>query len=289
MIKIRLNNRLQKRLFESVDSQKDEILRKWGYDPKKKIETKVDVNPVSMSAFLGICEQPDGMSSPQPKHQLAFGKLYEAGTVYPLKKWKYTLFQLLGVKSQFAAWRPIVKYLTNISDIFFTWNDNIDTMATDGASIAMNPVFFQGLLDICDGKWSAVLFVLVHELYHIILRHNYRGEGISMNNDSNIQFDRDTSNIAADYEVNISIVNELGERSKINPQAKMTVWDGNFVSDTIGGYYDEKYNLKSYEDIYRDIYKTKKMIDEGIPQEIRKIIEKAKEKALAEIEQIEGY
>ena len=110
-----------------------------------------------------------------------------------------------------------------------------------------------------------------------------------MNNDSNIQFDRDTSNIAADYEVNISIVNELGERSKINPQAKMTVWDGNFVSDTIGGYYDEKYNLKSYEDIYRDIYKTKKMIDEGIPPEIRKIIEKAKEKALAEIEQIEGY
>jgi predicted metal-dependent peptidase len=90
-----------------------------------------------------------------------------------------------------------------------------DTMATDGANIYINPKF---TMDITDEQ---ALFVLCHEIMHVVLEHHSRMGSRNLQN----------WNIASDYELNPYLVDEgLLRATDLNPGTK------NF-----SGLYDKKY------------------------------------------------
>lgn len=98
----------------------------------------------------------------------------------------------------------------------------VSTQATDGYNLLVNPQFTANL------DFTGKVFVLAHEIMHCVLNHMRRGKG----------HDPEKSNIAADYECNITLVDlEL------------------FQFDTIkklGAYIDKKYSGWGYEKIYAD-------------------------------------
>lgn len=103
----------------------------------------------------------------------------------------------------------------------------IQTQATDGVNLFINPQFTAKL------NLSEKCFVLAHEIMHCVLNHMRRGRG----------HDQKRSNIAADYECNITLSDASGQM-------------GLFKKSTIKGmdaYIDEKYNNWGYEKIYKDV------------------------------------
>lgn len=96
----------------------------------------------------------------------------------------------------------------------------VPTQATDGYSIYINPQFTYNM------DLTGKVFVMAHEIMHCVLNHMRRGKS----------HDPEKSNIAADYEVNISLV-DLG----LVKQA---------VIDKLGGLIDTKYSGWGYEKIY---------------------------------------
>lgn len=96
----------------------------------------------------------------------------------------------------------------------------VSTQATDGYSIYVNPQFTYNM------DLTGKVFVMAHEIMHCVLNHLRRGK----------HHDPEKSNIAADYEVNISLV-DIG----LVKQA---------VIDQLGGLVDTKYSGWGYEKIY---------------------------------------
>ena len=103
----------------------------------------------------------------------------------------------------------------------------VTTQATDGVNLFINPQFTYEL------SLSEKTFVLAHEIMHCVLNHMRRGKG----------HDKARSNIAADYECNITLSDATGQM-------------GLFKKSTIKGmkaYIDDKYNTWGYEKIYDDV------------------------------------
>lgn len=98
----------------------------------------------------------------------------------------------------------------------------IPTQATDGVNIFINPQFTANL------DLTEKVFVMAHEIMHCILNHLRRGKG----------HDPERSNVAADYECNITIA-DMG-LIKIETQKK------------VGALVDPKYSGWGYEKIYDD-------------------------------------
>lgn len=99
----------------------------------------------------------------------------------------------------------------------------VQTQATDGYNLFINPQFTYNL------SLTEKCFVMAHEVMHCLLNHMRRGKGHNPKK----------SNIAADYEVNISLSDDLGL----------------FKFDTIknlGALIDKKYLGWGYEKIYAD-------------------------------------
>lgn len=96
----------------------------------------------------------------------------------------------------------------------------VPTQATDGYSIYINPQFTYNM------DLTGKVFVMAHEIMHCVLNHLRRGKS----------HDPERSNIAADYEVNISLV-DIG----LVKQA---------VIEQLGGLVDTKYSGWGYEKIY---------------------------------------
>lgn len=98
----------------------------------------------------------------------------------------------------------------------------VSTQATDGYNIFINPQFTYNL------DLTGKVFVMAHEIMHCLLNHLRRGKS----------HDPKKSNIAADYEVNASLV------------------DMGLVKSTtitkLGALYDKKYSNWGYEKIYDD-------------------------------------
>lgn len=109
-----------------------------------------------------------------------------------------------------------------VSRLRFIYTFKVQTQATDGFNILVNPQFTYNL------SMSEKVFVMAHEIMHCLLNHLRRGKG----------HDHTKSNIAADYEVNITLV-EMGLAS---------------IGDIkkIGALVDEKYKNWGYEKIYAD-------------------------------------
>lgn len=107
-----------------------------------------------------------------------------------------------------------------ISKLRFIYTFQISTQATDGFNIFVNPQFTYNL------DLTGKTFVMAHELMHCLLNHMRRGKGL----------DHQRSNIAADYEVNITLVDiKLFKEETINK---------------IGGLIDKKYKNLGFEKIY---------------------------------------
>ena len=99
---------------------------------------------------------------------------------------------------------------------------HVETQATDGYNLFVNPQFTAGL------DLTGKVFVMAHEIMHCVLNHMRRGA----------QHDPKKSNIAADYEVNCWI-NDIGLIKSS-------------VMEKIGALYDKKYSGWGYEKIYDD-------------------------------------
>ena len=107
-----------------------------------------------------------------------------------------------------------------INKLRIIYTFHVDTQATDGYNLFVNPQFTYNL------DLTGKVFVMAHELVHCLLNHMRRGKG----------HNPERSNIAADYEVN-SYIDEIG---LIKPS----------VMQKLGALYDKKYSNLGYETIY---------------------------------------
>lgn len=121
--------------------------------------------------------------------------------------------------NRFSYFAPALKALTPI------YTNAVDTMATDGIRLFMNPRFTDGLTD------QQTIFVLLHECMHNILNHMTREKQAG-------HTDHTRANIAADYECNGILEDE-------NLVKKGT-------TKSLHGYIDLKYSGWAYERIYAD-------------------------------------
>ena len=112
-----------------------------------------------------------------------------------------------------------------ITSLQFVYTYKVDTQATDGFRVFVNPEFTDSL------DHTGKVFVMAHELMHCLLNHLRRAKKIDAMNEK--------GNIAADYEVNQTLVDM-----------------GLFKSSTIEklqGYIDSKWSRVSFETIYGKI------------------------------------
>ena len=110
-----------------------------------------------------------------------------------------------------------------ISKLRFIYTFRVSTQATDGFNVFVNPQFTAGL------DFTGKCFVMAHELMHCLLNHMRRGKG----------HDHERSNIAADYEVNVTLA-DIG----LFKEATMK---------KLQAYIDMKYRGWGYEKIYDTI------------------------------------
>ena len=103
----------------------------------------------------------------------------------------------------------------------------IQTQATDGVNLFINPEFTDKL------NLTEKTFVLAHEIMHCVLNHLRRGK----------QHDPQRSNIAGDYECNVTLSDINGGMGLFK---KATI-------KNMGAYIDEKYASWGYEKIYDDV------------------------------------
>lgn len=111
-----------------------------------------------------------------------------------------------------------------IGSLRMIYTFKVNTQATDcGTTIFINPQFTYNL------DFTGKVFVMAHEVMHCLLNHGRRGEG----------HDHERSNIAADYEVNDTLVSmDLFKEQTIK---------------NLKGYIDMKYANMGYEEIYKII------------------------------------
>ena len=107
-----------------------------------------------------------------------------------------------------------------ISKLRFIYTFRVKTQATDGFNVFVNPQFTNNL------DFTGKCFVMAHELMHCLLNHMRRGKG----------HDHERSNIAADYEVNVTLA-DIG----LFKEATMK---------KLKAYIDMKYRGWGYEKIY---------------------------------------
>ena len=146
--------------------------------------------------------------------------VYKDGTVVKMseveEKFRTSTFYIFN---NFGYFAPALKALTPI------WTNEIDTMATDGIRLFMNPKFTAKLSD------QQCIFVLLHECMHNILNHMTREKAAGHS-------DHRRANIAADYECN-GILEDEGLVKK-------------GTTKSLDGYIDPKYSGWAYERIYAD-------------------------------------
>ena len=98
---------------------------------------------------------------------------------------------------------PSVERIMKHKDIIYTDDPSIQTMATDGVSIFINPAFAEHLINLDEEKGPLYLeFVLIHEALHILFDHcNKHMANIDKYSDG------EKVNMAQDYEINYTIEN----------------------------------------------------------------------------------
>ena len=189
--------------------------------PFKIWEKVLDIRPIkaSTSSFIAINE--DSRVSHPEDSRLAALTPQERDRIERLveRKVNYAIANIINTQPFFSI--PITR-------IKYVYTYRIDTAATDGTYMLINPLFFEKL------NVRSVEFVVLHELLHCMLEHFLR-----MDNRDPRQW-----NIATDHEINLIVAEELKFG---NPQK-----DPN-LSSVIIVIYDEKYENMAAEEIYNII------------------------------------
>lgn len=115
-------------------------------------------------------------------------------------------------------------FVAFVNKLHWIYTFRVATQATDGYYLLMNPKFTYDL------TMEEKVFVMAHEIMHCVLNHMRRGKG----------HDQGKSNIAADYECNITLADEMD-----------LVSIGTMKG--LGAYVDKKYSRMGYEAIYDSI------------------------------------
>lgn len=135
------------------------------------------------------------------------------------------------------------------------------TAATDGRSIFYSENFVSPLND------KQIIFVLCHELLHVAFDHIGRGQ----------TYDKNISNIAADFVVNQVIVDEsIGEKigEYISKDDLSNFDPKNEATKKVGTLYDPRYAGWSFERVYDDLMQDKDIQEKfGGPSEINIIMD----------------
>jgi len=152
-------------------------------------------------------------------------KIDELDIVYALDgtriDMKQLMFEMESAKTAVVTQSPeFAPYIHNFTPIY-TWA--IDTMATDGVRLFVNPKFGQEL------EWHGKIFVLIHEIMHCVLKHQDRLQGR----------DHYVFNVAGDYEINALIVDTIES------------FDESFIKNNINGLYDKQFLNWPAEKIYK--------------------------------------
>lgn len=135
---------------------------------------------------------------------------------------------------------PSVDEVLKHKDIIYTDDPRIQTMATDGISIFINPAFAEYLIDKHDVV--GLEFVLIHETLHVLFDHCYEHRKKRDDFPDAIKV-----NMAQDYEINFVIENFMREGAGLAPFKGLT--------NKIGGCYNEEFGKKglTWEEIYSQI------------------------------------
>lgn len=149
-------------------------------------------------------------------------KLEDYDVVYDLDGTKIDMVKLLDDQQRAKAALVHIMPFFNafVNKLKFVYTFQVETQATDGIYLFVNPRFTSEL------DLTGKVFVMAHEIMHCVLNHMRRGKA----------HDRWKSNIAADYEVNDTLV-------------EMGLFKDSHISK-IGGLYDKKYTDWGYEKIY---------------------------------------
>lgn len=128
-------------------------------------------------------------------------------------------------------------------DIIYTDDPYIETMATDGVSIFINPAYAEYLINKDENNGPLyVEYVLTHEALHILFDHcNQHNANVDKFSDP------EKVNYAQDYEINYTIENFLREGMGTTPFKGKT--------KEIGGLYSDEFGRKglTWEDIYSQL------------------------------------
>mgnify|MGYP002515482915 FL=1 len=115
-----------------------------------------------------------------------------------------------------------------IGRLRFVYTFRVQTQATDGYNLFVNPQFTYNL------NLLQKTFVLAHEVMHCLLNHLRRAQGRGD--------DMNRANVAADYEANITL-------------ADVPPFSVSMIKD-MQALIDEKYRKMSYEEIYDKVSKS---------------------------------
>lgn len=115
-----------------------------------------------------------------------------------------------------------------IGRLRFVYTFRVQTQATDGYNLFVNPQFTYNL------NLLQKTFVLAHEVMHCLLNHLRRAQGRGD--------DMNRANVAADYEANIAL-------------ADIPPFSVSMIKD-MQALIDEKYRKMSYEEIYDKVSKS---------------------------------
>lgn len=115
-----------------------------------------------------------------------------------------------------------------LSSFRFIYTFRVDTQSTDGRDIFVNPEFTSEL------DFEGKVFVMAHEILHCVLNHFRRAAAMGVTPAE--------ANIAADYEVNSTLVHATLANGR-NLFSAAPKWC----------YYDEKYTGWSFERIFKEI------------------------------------
>ena len=149
-------------------------------------------------------------------------KLEDYDVVYDLDGTKIDMVKLLDEQQRAKAALVHIMPFFNafVNKLKFVYTFQVETQATDGYYLFVNPRFTSEL------DLTGKVFVMAHEIMHCVLNHMRRGKS----------HDRWKSNVAADYEVNDTLV-------------EMGLFKESHISK-LGGLYDKKYTDWGYEAIY---------------------------------------
>ena len=154
---------------------------------------------------------------------------------------------LNAVVQDLAANFPSIETVVKHKDLILTDDPAIETMATDGISIMMNPAWCDVILEKFDA--IALEYCIIHECLHILFDHC----GKHMNNLDKYS-DAYKVNIAQDFEINYVIENFLREGLGNKP------FKG--LAEKMKAMYNEEYGKKGM--MWEDIYSTLPSIERKV-------------------------